>query len=97
MHDMLYENQSKWDKADDVRPIFSDYARALNLDVQRFNNDMDGTEVSKRILNDQDRARELRLKGTPTLFVNGRQLPPTEISPEGIRAAIDAALREKGQ
>jgi protein-disulfide isomerase len=96
MHDMLYENQAKWDKADDVRPIFTDYARALNLDVQRFNDDMDGTEVSKRILNDQDRARELRLKGTPTIFINGRQLPPLETTPEGLRAAIDAALREKG-
>jgi protein-disulfide isomerase len=97
MHDTLYENQAKWDKADDVRPIFSDYARALNLDVQRFNNDMDGTEVSKRILNDQDRARSLRVKGTPTLFINGRQLQPTEVTPEGLRAAIDAALRAKGQ
>lgn len=97
MHDMLYENQLKWDKAEEVRTIFSDYARSLNLDVQRFNNDMDGTEVAKRILADQDRAASLRVKGTPTLFINGRQLKPTEVSPEGLRAAIDAALREKGQ
>jgi protein-disulfide isomerase len=97
MHDMLYENQAKWDKAEDVRPIFSDYARALNLDVQRFNTDMDGTEVSKRILNDQNRAASLHVKGTPTLFINGRQVQPTEVTPEGLRAAINAALREKGQ
>jgi protein-disulfide isomerase len=96
MHDMLYDNQATWSKADDVRPIFTDYARALNLDVERFNNDMDGTQVSMRILNDQDRARALRVQGTPTLFVNGRQLPPAEVSREGIRAAINAALKEKG-
>lgn len=97
MHDMLFVNQSQWDKADDVRPIFSDYARSLNLDVQRFNTDMDGTEVSRRILNDQDRARLLRVKGTPTLFINGRQVQPAEFTREGLRAAINTALREKGQ
>lgn len=97
MHDMLYQNQLQWDKADDVRPIFSDYARSLNLDVQRFNTDMDGTEVSKRILADQDRARTLRVKGTPTIFVNGRQVQPAQFTREGLRAAVDTALREKGQ
>jgi protein-disulfide isomerase len=97
MHDMLYQNQSQWDKADNVRPIFSDYARSLNLDVQRFNTDMDGTEVSKRILADQDRARSLRVKGTPTVFINGRQVQPAQFTREGLRAAIDTALREKGQ
>ena len=97
MHDMLYQNQSQWDKADNVRPIFSDYARSLNLDVQRFNSDMDSTEVSKRILADQDRARSLRVKGTPTLFINGRQVQPAQFTREGLRAAIDTALREKGQ
>ncbi|MGB7924538.1 MAG: thioredoxin domain-containing protein [Pyrinomonadaceae bacterium] len=96
MHDMLFDTQSQWDKADDVRPIFSDFARSLNLDVQRFNTDMDGTEVSKRILEDQDRARVLRVKGTPTVFINGRLIQPAQFSPEGLRAAIDAALREKG-
>jgi formate-nitrite transporter family protein len=97
MHDMLYENQATWKDSDNVRPIFIDYARALNLDVERFNNDMDGTQVSMRILNDQDRARLLRVKGTPTLFVNGRQLPPAEMTTDGIRAAINAALKEKGR
>jgi protein-disulfide isomerase len=96
MHDMLFSNQEQWDKSDDVRPIFSDYARSLNLDVQRFNTDMDGTEVSRRILEDQDRARTLRVRGTPTLIINGRQLQPTEFTREGMRAAINTALREKG-
>ena len=97
MHDMLFQNQAMWDKADDVRPIFSDYARSLNLDVGRFNTDMDGTEVAKRILADQDRARQLRVRGTPTLFINGRQLPPVQFTLDGIRTAIDSALKEKGQ
>jgi protein-disulfide isomerase len=97
MHDMLFANQLQWEKADDVRPIFSDYARSLNLDVQRFNTDMDGTEVSRRILDDQDRSRLLRVKGTPTLFINGRMIQPTEFTREGLRAAINTALREKGQ
>jgi protein-disulfide isomerase len=97
MHDMLFQNQAMWKDADNVRPIFSDYARSLNLDVGRFNTDMDGTEVAKRILADQDRAQQLRVRGTPTLFINGRQVQPAQFTREGLRAAIDTALREKGQ
>lgn len=93
MHDLLYESQDKWAKSADVRPIFADYARQLNLDVDKFKRDMDSTEVSNRIIQDERRGDALHVNGTPTIFVNGQEVK--NYNDLAIRAAIDAALQAK--
>jgi protein-disulfide isomerase len=97
MHDLLYDNQQTWSTASEVRPVFLSYARQLGLDTERFARDMDSTEVSKRVLNDEARGESLHVVGTPTVFINGREIPPQEMTKEGLRSAIDRALHEKGQ
>lgn len=94
MHDLLYENQDTWVKESDTRPSFIGYAKSLGLDVQRFNNDLDGNIAAGRSLDDQRRARELGVTGTPTIFINGR--PPRDRNIDAIRNAINEALKEKG-
>jgi hypothetical protein len=39
----------------------------------------------------------LGIKVTPTMFINKRPMESQEKNPEGIRAAINAALKEKSQ
>ncbi|PYK45474.1 MAG: disulfide bond formation protein DsbA, partial [Verrucomicrobia bacterium] len=39
----------------------------------------------------------LGVKATPTLFINNRPVDPKDKNPEGVRAAINAALNEKSQ
>lgn len=97
MHDLLYENQPMWAPMPDARPVFISFARSLGLDMQRFTQDIDGPQASARIAFDQQRGDSLGVKGTPTLFINGRELPPQEMTPEGLRAAINAALGGKGK
>ncbi|MBA3767861.1 MAG: thioredoxin domain-containing protein [Acidobacteria bacterium] len=95
MHDLLFEQQREWSAVKDVRDLFIGYARSLGLDVERFTRDMDGPEANARILSDQKRAESVDIRGTPTLFLNGRELPAESMSAEGIRAAINAALNGK--
>ena len=97
MHDKLYENQSKWSAAADARSLFVEYARSLGLNTEQFRNDLDALEVNSRVLADQRRGASLGVTGTPTLFLNGREVPATSITSEGLRAAIDAALGARGQ
>ena len=97
MHDMIYENQATWTAAERPQDIFTSYARALNLDVDRFTNDARSGEVMERIRNDFARGTSLGVTGTPTLFLNGRELRADEITTAGLTAAIDAALRASGQ
>ena len=94
MHDLLYENQDTWVKETDTRPSFVGYAKSLGLDVQRFNSDLDGNIAPGRTVDDQRRAREMGVTGTPTIFINGK--PPRDRNIDAIRNAINEALKEKG-
>jgi protein-disulfide isomerase len=95
MHDMLYENQRKWHEAFDVRQIFEDYAKAIGLNVERFKKDIASTEVEQRIFLDGKRAHSLDVKGTPTVFLNGREIPFESLPAEKMRPLIDAELARK--
>jgi protein-disulfide isomerase len=96
MHDLLFEHQREWSDSADARGLFSSYARSAGLDVERFIRDMDGPEVSARILADQTRAESVNITGTPTLFLNGREIPAESMTAEKMRASINAALDRKG-
>lgn len=96
MHDLLFERQREWSDAEDVRSIFKNYARSVGLDVERFMRDMDAQEVSARLLADQTRAESVNVTGTPTLFLNGREIPAESMTAEKMRAAINAVLGDKG-
>lgn len=74
MHDLLYQQQNSWKNGPDARAIFATYARAIGLDVERFKRDMDSSEVTGRIAADMRRAESLGLTGTPSIFVNNREV-----------------------
>src|SRR4051794_40145518 len=95
MNDMLYQNQQSWSIAEDVRPVFLQYARMLDLDVARFEHDLDSPEVAERIKIDMARGQSQGVQGTPTLFINGRQLKPEVMTDEGLRMALDYMLGKK--
>ena len=92
MHDLLYENQKSWKEAFDTRPIFEGYARQIGLDVERFKTDQTGEIVARRITLDGSRGHSLGVKGTPTIFINGVEIPFAQVTPDGLHAAIEKAL-----
>ena len=93
MHDLLYENQKNWKDVFDVRPIFAEYANRIGLDVERWKADQDGEIVARRITLDGSRGHSLGIKGTPTVLLNGTDIPFEEfMKADGLRAAIDKAL-----
>ncbi|MFN2533220.1 MAG: thioredoxin domain-containing protein [Pyrinomonadaceae bacterium] len=92
MHDMLYENQKAWHEVFDARPVFDDYAKRLNLDMDRFHRDFDNDAVDQRIFQDQNRGHSLGVKGTPTVFINGREIPFESLPAEKLRVVIQAEL-----
>jgi len=97
MHDTLYREQDTWSKAPNVRELFESYAGTIGLDVDHFKKDMDGDKARERVDSDRALADFLGVKATPTLFINNRPVEPKDKNPEGVRAAINAALNEKSQ
>ena len=99
MHDMLYENRATWSKAVDVGPIFEHYARQLGLNLEQFNRDQTSMIVETRISKDHQRGLSLRIKATPTIYLNGAEIPYAQWrTVEGLRTVVNKALNpsEKG-
>ena len=97
MYDTLYREQSLWSNASNARELFESYAGAIGLDVDQFKKEMDSDKVRERTDSDHALADSLGVKVTPTLFINNRAIEPKDKNPEGVRAAINAALEEKSK
>jgi len=93
MHDLLYREQDVWSKASDVRVLFSSYAGMLGLNVDRFKKDMESDDVKARVALDRSRAAAIGVSNTPTIFINNQAVDTKSMSPDGLRAAVDAALK----
>jgi protein-disulfide isomerase len=96
MHDWLYENQALWDKRPNARELFVAQARTFGLNPERFERDMNAAPVKQRVSQDYYRGISLGVTGTPTIFINGRQVAAKEMTPEGLRQLINSALNKKG-
>ncbi len=95
MHDVLYREQAVWSKANNVRELFDSYAGMIGLNLDQFKKDIEGEKAKARVDSDQERANSLGVRSTPTVFINNREVGPNDKTPKGLRATIDAALKEK--
>jgi protein-disulfide isomerase len=87
-HDLLFKDQSRLDRASLVA-----HARALRLDVARFERDLDDPEASAQVTYERSLAKALDAQGTPGFFVNGKKLVGWG-SYGGFKAMVDRALRD---
>ena len=85
MHDLLLAHQ------DELRPMhLRHYAEELDLDVDRFRDDLRRREHVARVGQDVASADASGVAGTPTFFINGRR-HYGEYDVAALTAAVDAA------
>jgi protein-disulfide isomerase len=92
MAEALYKSQWIWAKAPAPRAAFVDLAKQIGLDLDKFQTDMDNADVRERVAIDQQHAQSVGVKTAPSVVINGYNVPSTEFSEDGFRAAIKAAL-----
>jgi protein-disulfide isomerase len=97
MHDMLFETQKAWEDAENVQPIFEGYATKIGLDLAKFRRDSKSEAVEQRIFLDGKRARDLGVQGTPTVFLNGREVPFESLAPVRLRVLINNEIAAAGR
>jgi len=68
-HDVLFANQDNL-----YKESLKEYAINIGLDKEQFSSCLDNEETKDIILVDLNDAERLNLKGTPTFFINGREV-----------------------
>lgn len=71
MHDMLFAKQNEWSGLGDPKETFFAYAVLLEMDLPKFQADLDSQAVKDAVTKDLLDTTRYRLTGTPTFFVNG--------------------------
>lgn len=84
-HKKLFENQAQIDEQYLVTA-----AKEVGLELDRFNADRQGPELTQLLDKDVANAKEIGVQGTPSLFVNGR--PLKNRSMPGLYQLIDEEL-----
>lgn len=86
MHDMIMAKPRKLDVSN-----LREYAKSLNLDPTKFDEIMaDADRIDALLGTDLSEARKCKVRGTPTVFINGLKL--TDRSVNGYKARIDQIL-----
>lgn len=88
--DFVYEKQSAM-RAD----VFPEWARELQLDVPLFERCVRSRIKKGVVLEDYEEGKGVGVKGTPTFFVNGEQVPSELPAITGAIDALVAKVRQK--
>lgn len=98
MFNKLFEAQNVWSRvsATERTGIFESYARDLDLDIERFNNDIASQEVSQKISFDLALGKANAVDATPTFFLSGRKLSSDEANKiiQGNTADLESEIKK---
>jgi len=77
MAELLMAQQEGWGSQAEAefRKTLSQYAQQIELDVTRFDQELDGGKYKAKVQTAQDLALQLQIPGTPFLLLNGSQFP----------------------
>lgn len=89
MHEKLFANQRELGPEQ-----LKQYAREIGLDMARFEADLQSDEVKAVVQDDMQLAQRVGVRGTPTIFVNGKLLQNRSL--EGFKQIIEPALKDAG-
>lgn len=91
MYQRLFETADQWGhQQSSQEETFFDYAKDLDLDMERFKTAYNDPATIARIEQGQQDGQALGVSGTPTFFLNGERLEPTSVA--DLETAFEAAL-----
>jgi thiol-disulfide isomerase/thioredoxin len=83
MHQKLFSNGEHLEQSD-----LEAYARDVGLDLAKFKLDMQSKAATDKIAADKKLADSLGVKGTPTIFINGREYDRTQTLDEWLNLEV---------
>jgi protein-disulfide isomerase len=89
-HDLLFKDYNRLNEQK-----IKDIAQQLKLDMDKFDKDRKDPQIRAMINRDLAEGNRAGVRGTPTVFVNGRLL--RNRSPAGFQQLIEKALQKQAQ
>jgi len=86
-HDKVFEKYNKLNEE-----LFVQFAMELDLDMDRFSKERGSPEIASLINRDLREGSRIGVRGTPTIFVNGKRLGQRSI--EAFSVAIENELKK---
>ncbi|MEF9426185.1 MAG: DsbA family protein [Candidatus Mariimomonas ferrooxydans] len=87
MHDLIFEHYNTL-----TEKKFKEFAEKLGLNVKQFEADYNSNKYDKQIQQDIDIAKNVNVRGTPTLFINGKKMGNRSFN--DFKEAIDKILNK---
>lgn len=88
MHDIIFKNMRALSNEN-----LEEYAGEAGLDVAKWKKDFESEEVKKEVAADLAAGRKAGVRGTPSIYVNGRKFQGAR-NFEGFKKAIDAEIKK---
>jgi protein-disulfide isomerase len=85
LHDLIFKNQKQLSQEK-----IEEFASQLGLNMDKFRQDIGSQATRQQLANDIQEAQRIGVRGTPSLYVNGRKV--ADRSPQGMQKLIDQEL-----
>lgn len=73
MNELIFVGQQQWG-AGNADAIFVNYAKSLQLDINKFTADMNSATMNRIVMEHRREGIEIGLNSTPTLVINGEKI-----------------------
>lgn len=92
MHEMLFTGQEQWSRGK-AEAIFIGYAQDLDLDMDKFKQDLNSARLNRRVLADKREGTALGVNSTPTFFIDGKKVERLPQNYAGFKAMIESRFK----
>ncbi len=86
-HDLLFKNYNRLNDQ-----AIENFALTLNINKEEFDQNTKDPSIKQRIQQDVSDARQAGVRGTPTVFINGKRLMDRTL--KGFQTVIDKELQK---
>src|SRR2546421_683991 len=93
MHDQLFSYHQWAQTGKNPRGLFRDFARAIGLDLDKYDACMDGQRYAGRVQASVQEGEARGVKGTPSFYVNGRPYQGRSAS-DDFKALVDSLTKK---
>lgn len=92
MMDQMMTNQQSWANSQNYRELWKGYAEKIGLDIAKWEQDTASIAPKGRVDLDIQRARGVGVASTPSVYINGRLIPFSDVNVSTMKQLIEAEI-----